>query len=99
MLLMLLDQLASFQLASAQLASFQLASAQLASLQLACAHEAPVFRYSAPLAAANGGGRGTRLLLTTLKRPPSGFGGWLIEAATAASISPTPPALSLTFPR
>ena len=51
MLSVLLDQLASDQLAAAQLASFQLASAQLASLQLACAQEAPVARYAAQLAA------------------------------------------------
>src|SRR5438045_8968704 len=57
MLSTLLDQLASFQLASAQLASFQLASAQLASLQLACAHEAPLWRYSPPLARSDDGER------------------------------------------
>ena len=51
MLSTLLDQLASAQLASAQLASAQLASAQLASLQLACAHDAPLARYEAQLAA------------------------------------------------
>ena len=64
MLSTLLDQLASFQLASAQLASFQLASAQLASLQLACAHEAPLWRYSAQLAASNDGEPVVESLLT-----------------------------------
>src|SRR5438105_1807688 len=99
MLSTLLDQLASFQLASAQLASFQLASAQLASLQLACAHEAPLFRYWAQLAASKERDPVTTLVPTNLYRPTFGFGGLSIVDATPASISPTPPALSLTFGR
>src|SRR5213080_3578757 len=95
MLSTLLDQLASAQLASAQLASAQLASAQLASLQLACAHEAPVARYDAQLAALNerppvASGA------TNWYSPTFGFGGASIVDATPASISPTPPAYPST---
>jgi hypothetical protein len=64
MLSMLLDQLASLQLAAAQLAEFQLAAAQLASAQLACDQEAPLWRYAAQLAALNVGAPVAGSLLT-----------------------------------
>src|SRR5919199_5490760 len=92
-------QLAAFQLAAPQLAAFQLAAPQLAAFQLACAHDAFAFTYSFQLTASKVLAPVSASVFRKALKPSFGFGGLSIDAATPASISPTPAALAASFGR